>query len=114
MSPSGSASSSSTDSTTSHPQSLETSPSDTQTSRGVGALTPAQPQSKRLPPSSGGTSRTGDNRGGAAGKDIAECMAVWDAGTHMTKQEWRATCERSLSNSPTVLIPELPPDNAVR
>jgi uncharacterized protein len=25
---------------------------------------------------------------------IAECMKLWDRGTHMTKQEWAATCRR--------------------
>jgi hypothetical protein len=41
-------------------------------------------------------------------------MRVWDAGTHMTKKEWRVTCERSLEGSPTVLIPELPRVDAIR
>jgi hypothetical protein len=63
-----------------------------------------------------GADRPGEKRAGEAGKKqkIEECMAIWDAGTHMTKQEWRTTCERSLSQSPTILIPELPPDTAVR
>lgn len=67
-------------------------------------------------PSTGGAARTADKLGGEAGQKqkIEECMGMWDAGTHMNKQEWRATCERSLSQSPTVLIPELPPDTAVR
>ena len=25
---------------------------------------------------------------------IAECMQMWDAGTHMTKLEWARTCRR--------------------
>jgi hypothetical protein len=25
---------------------------------------------------------------------IAECMQLWDAGTHMSKQEWSSTCKR--------------------
>jgi hypothetical protein len=83
-------------------------------SSGAGVAAPAQPQTQQVPPSSGGTSRTGDNSGGVAGKKIEECMATWDAGTHMTKKEWRATCERSLSESPSLLIPELPPDTTVR
>lgn len=33
-------------------------------------------------------------RGGAAGKDLDECMRLWDAGTHMTKEQWKGTCER--------------------
>ena len=24
----------------------------------------------------------------------AECMRLWDAGTHMSKQQWSATCDR--------------------
>jgi hypothetical protein len=26
--------------------------------------------------------------------DIADCIALWDAGTHMTRQEWARTCRR--------------------
>lgn len=33
-------------------------------------------------------------RGGAAGKDLDECMRLWDPGTHMTKDQWKGTCER--------------------
>lgn len=33
-------------------------------------------------------------RGGASGKDLDECMKLWDAGTHMTKEQWKGTCER--------------------
>jgi hypothetical protein len=25
---------------------------------------------------------------------IAECMRLWDAGTHMSKQQWSSTCRR--------------------
>ncbi len=28
---------------------------------------------------------------------LADCLAFWDAGTHMTKSEWRETCERTLN-----------------
>jgi|KBSSwiStaDraftv2_1062776.scaffolds.fasta_scaffold1576465_2 hypothetical protein len=27
-------------------------------------------------------------------REAAECEAMWDAGTHMTKQQWSATCRR--------------------
>jgi hypothetical protein len=27
---------------------------------------------------------------------MADCMAIWDKGTHMTKQQWRRTCKMSL------------------
>jgi hypothetical protein len=29
---------------------------------------------------------------------LEQCMASWDAGTHITKQNWRKICERQLSN----------------
>ena len=29
-----------------------------------------------------------------AKENIAECMRMWDAATHMTKQQWAQTCER--------------------
>jgi hypothetical protein len=33
-------------------------------------------------------------RGGAGGKTMADCMAIWDPSTHMSKEQWRTTCER--------------------
>ena len=32
--------------------------------------------------------------GGAAGANLEECMQVWDPSTHMTKDQWRTTCQR--------------------
>jgi hypothetical protein len=29
---------------------------------------------------------------------LDQCMASWDAGTHITKQNWRKICERQLSD----------------
>jgi len=28
------------------------------------------------------------------GESVADCLKRWDAGTHMTKTQWRRTCER--------------------
>jgi hypothetical protein len=28
---------------------------------------------------------------------MADCMAIWDKGTHMTKDQWRRTCKTTLS-----------------
>lgn len=28
---------------------------------------------------------------------LGDCMSFWDAGTHMSKSEWRLTCERTLN-----------------
>ena len=27
-------------------------------------------------------------------RDVADCMQMWDSGTHMTKQQWAGTCKR--------------------
>ena len=27
---------------------------------------------------------------------MKDCMAIWDRGTHMTKQQWRRTCKTTL------------------
>ncbi len=37
------------------------------------------------------------NRQGAVGKTMAECEAAWDAKTHMSKETWRATCRRTMT-----------------
>lgn len=29
---------------------------------------------------------------------LAQCLRDWDAGTHMTRQEWARTCRRVVSN----------------
>jgi hypothetical protein len=41
----------------------------------------------------------------SGGMTLQECMALWDAGTHMSKTEWRAACKRTMvlefpANSP--------------
>ena len=32
--------------------------------------------------------------------DFKDCLDTWDKGTHMTKQEWRRTCERTIREYP--------------
>jgi hypothetical protein len=27
-------------------------------------------------------------------RDVADCMQMWDSGTHMTKLQWASTCKR--------------------
>lgn len=34
---------------------------------------------------------------GGGGDTMAACMGFWDAGTHMTKAEWRSACTRTLN-----------------
>jgi hypothetical protein len=41
--------------------------------------------------SSADSARTGKN---AAGERYADCMGLWDAGTHMSKKDWSRTCRR--------------------
>ena len=45
------------------------------------------------PGTTGQTSKT-SNSGTRA---LDDCMAYWDTGTHMTKDEWRVSCERLIS-----------------
>ncbi len=66
-----------------------------------------------------GASGTGDGTSGSSttgGKTPAkaqngvdphsmeECMKVWDPATHMTKEEWRVTCRRTLKTSPMDML----------
>ena len=37
---------------------------------------------------------------GATGRDMPECMAAWDKGTHMTKTKWLQVCARTLKEAP--------------
>jgi hypothetical protein len=53
---------------------------------GLAAGTPLSP-SESKPSSPGG-----------GGKSLEACMGFWDAATHMSKNEWRATCLRTMKN----------------
>ena len=33
-------------------------------------------------------------------KRFEDCVAIWDKGTHMTKEQWRRTCKNSLEDLP--------------
>jgi hypothetical protein len=44
-----------------------------------------------------------------AKENIAECVRMWDAGTHMTKQQWARTCERIQSRLESLSIENLEP-----
>jgi hypothetical protein len=56
-------------------------------------------------PPSTATESTGAEASGGRTKEreFKDCMETWDKGTHMTKQEWRRTCERTIRE-----YPELP------
>ena len=45
---------------------------------------------------SSGGSATVDHYGGGA-ETLASCMGFWDRSTHMTRAEWRQTCNRTLN-----------------
>ena len=46
-------------------------------------------------PASGSPSETAQSTAGGGGWSAKDCMGYWDAGAHMSKSEWRASCERS-------------------
>ena len=33
-------------------------------------------------------------------KRLDDCIAIWDKGTHMTREQWRRTCKNSLEDLP--------------
>ena len=33
-------------------------------------------------------------------KRLDDCIAIWDKGTHMTKDQWKRTCKNSLEDLP--------------
>jgi hypothetical protein len=39
---------------------------------------------------------------GGGREGLAACMEFWDAGTHMTKAEWKAAFERSVNRLETI------------
>ena len=41
---------------------------------------------------------------------VADCMQMWDSGTHMTKQEWARTCERVQSRLDNLKVDGLIPE----
>lgn len=43
----------------------------------------------------------------AVAESIAECMRLWDKGTHMTKQEWASTCQRIQSRLENLKVENL-------
>ena len=45
----------------------------------------------------GTTEQTTSKTSNSSTRALDDCMAYWDAGTHMTKDEWRVSCERLIS-----------------
>ena len=67
-----------------------------------GQVTPGQPPLAQSPQSASRPQPGGANSSAPAanpkktGNDysLAECMGLWDAGTHMSKEQWREACKR--------------------
>lgn len=57
-----------------------------------GTVSPRQPSTGGIQ-DAGRRSSTTDT--GAYGKTVDECMSAWDASMHMSKDDWRKTCERT-------------------
>jgi hypothetical protein len=57
---------------------------------------PAASTDGSSPPPSGGRAQTDQNRTGKnpAAETVESCISLWEAGTHMSKAEWSATCRR--------------------
>jgi len=66
----------------------------------AGSITPRQIDTFA---SSGGTAGVNDHSGGG-GNTLASCMGFWQPQTHMTRGEWRDTCQRTLNGI------DLPPE----
>lgn len=45
---------------------------------------------------SGSPSEAAKSAPGGGGKSLADCMAFWEPATHMTKQQWRTACKRTM------------------
>jgi hypothetical protein len=45
---------------------------------------------------------------------VADCMRMWDSGTHMTKQEWGRTCKRVQTRLDNLKVDALIPEASKR
>lgn len=64
---------------------------------------PNSPNDQSQPGQQTGLSGGGTARQGASGHDMKSCMEAWDAGTHMTKTQWRRVCANTLSDRRSML-----------
>jgi hypothetical protein len=88
------------------------SPQVTTTPLTGGSITTRVPSST---PSSASASEANPSAPGGGGKSLADCVGFWDRETHMTKGEWRAACQRSLTRLENLKIDDLfPPTKTKR
>ena len=72
-------------------------------------VSPLSPQTQAPATSGGGSARQGQgplalspgsatapSAPGGGGKSLTDCMGFWEPATHMTKQEWKAACQRTI------------------
>src|SRR5262245_59562755 len=60
-----------------------------------------------LPPASARPAPEAALRKSAVEDSKAECIKMWDAGTHMTKQEWANTCARIQTRLESLKVDDL-------
>jgi hypothetical protein len=69
--------------------------------QGTGGAPSGAAPSNPTPSAPLSSNRTGKN---ALDQEYADCMQLWDAKTHMSKQEWSRTCRRIQSRLDQVQI----------
>jgi len=63
----------------------------------------ADPAAKAADPSVPNSAETRNITGAESmAKKMADCMAIWEPRTHMTKSEWRYTCKTTLDELPNI------------
>ena len=65
----------------------------------TGSITPAPPATPASSAAAPAKSPAAPGKAVRSGKSAvtdakAECMKMWDSGTHMSRQEWSSTCDR--------------------
>jgi hypothetical protein len=65
----------------------------------LAALAPASPAAVKADPKTDATKKASTGMAAEPKVDpLAQCLRDWDAGTHMTRQEWARTCRRVVGN----------------
>src|SRR5215470_4438538 len=60
------------------------------------------PTNSNLALSPGSSSESAPSTPGGGGKSLLACMNFWEPATHMSKIEWRAACQRTMQDYPSV------------
>jgi len=59
---------------------------------------PAAPTDANVPPDPPAVTTGSINLDPTPEQRMADCMAIWEPRTHMTKNEWRRTCKTTLKD----------------